>query len=98
MQLKIGNVALSLLKKMYRPEVYYQKLGELVPKAAQQMDLYAYSSSNKSGRLMNVVDRINGKYRRGAIYRASEGVSGRGPGAAASRVQTTPGIGASCPR
>jgi DNA polymerase V len=53
-----------LLKKMYRPEVYYQKLGELVPKAAQQMDLYAYSSSNKSGRLMNVVDRINGKYRR----------------------------------
>jgi DNA polymerase V len=41
MQLKIGNVALSLLKKMYRPEVYYQKLGELVPKAGQQMDLYA---------------------------------------------------------
>jgi DNA polymerase V len=62
------------MKKMYRAEVYYQKLGELVPKAAQQMDLYAYSSSNKSGRLMNVVDRINGKYRRGTIHRASERV------------------------
>ena len=86
------------MKKMYRPEVYYQKLGELVPKAAQQMDLYAYSSSNKSGRLMNVVDRINSKYRRATIHRASDGVGGRGPCAAASRVQTTPGIGASCPQ
>jgi len=78
MQLQIANVALSLLKKMYRLEVYYQKAGvmlsELVPKAGQQMDLYAYSSSNKSGRQMNAVDRINGKYRRGTIQLAPEGV------------------------
>jgi hypothetical protein len=81
MQLQIANVALSLMKKMYRPEGYYQKLGVmlLVPKASQQMDLYAYSSSNKSGRLMNVVDRINGKYRRGTIHLASGESTGCGP-------------------
>jgi len=33
-----------------------------VPKAAQQMDLYAYSSSNKSGRLM--ADECRGQNQR----------------------------------
>ena len=56
--LQITNAALWLLKKMYRPEVYYQKAGvmlsELVPEEGQQTDLFAYSSSsNKSGRLMD---------------------------------------------
>lgn len=67
------------LKKMYQPEVYYQKAGvmlsELVPQGGQQADLFAYSStSNKSGRLMVMVDGINSKYRRSTIHLASEGV------------------------
>ncbi|WON74194.1 DUF4113 domain-containing protein [Nitrosospira sp. Is2] len=77
--LQITNAALGLLKKMYKREVYYQKAGvmllELVPQEGQQTDLFAYSSSsNKSGRLMNSVDRINGKYRRSTVHLASEGV------------------------
>ena len=64
---------------MYQPEVYYQKAGmllsELVPEEGQQRDLFAYSSSShKSGRLMDIVDRINSKYRRSTIHLASEGV------------------------
>jgi DNA polymerase V len=77
--LQITNAALWLLKKMYQPGVYYQKAGvrllELVPQEGQQTDLFAYSSSrNKSGRLMDTVDRINSKYRRSTIHLASEGV------------------------
>jgi DNA polymerase V len=77
--LQITNAALWLLKKIYKPEVYYQKAGvmlsELVPEEGQQTDLFAYSSSsNKSGRLMDTVDKINGKYGRSTIHLASEGV------------------------
>jgi DNA polymerase V len=60
---------------MYQFEVGYQKadvmLSELVPYAGQQADLFAYSSaSNKSERLMDIVDNINS----GTIRLASEGV------------------------
>jgi DNA polymerase V len=76
--LQITNVALWLLKKMYQPGVYYQKAGvmlsELVPEADQQTDLFGYSSSsNKSGKLMDIMDQINSKYRRSTIHLASEG-------------------------
>jgi DNA polymerase V len=76
--LQITKAALWLLKKIYRPQVYYQKAGvmlsELVPEGGQQTDLFAYSvNSDKSGRLMETVDRINGKYRRSTIHLASEG-------------------------
>ena len=77
--LQITNAAVWLLKKMYQPEVYYQKAGvmlsELVPEAGQQTDLFAYSfSSNKSGRLMDTLDSINRKFRRSTVHLASEGV------------------------
>lgn len=77
--LQITNAALWLLKKMYQPEVYYQKAGvmlsELVPEEGRQMDFFAYSSAkNRSGRLMDTVDRINRKYQRSTIHLASEGV------------------------
>lgn len=77
--LQITNAALWLLKKMYQPEVYYQKVGvmlsELVPQEGQQIDLFTYSyTSNKSGRLMDTLDKINSKYRRSTIHLASEGV------------------------
>ena len=77
--LQITNAAVWLLKKMYQPEVYYQKAGvmlsELVPEAGQQTDLFAYSfSSNKSGRLMDTLDSINRKFRRSTVHLASEGI------------------------
>ena len=77
--LQITNAAVWLLKKMYQPEVYYQKAGvmlsELVPEAGQQTDLFAYSfSSNKSGRLMDTLDSINRKFRRSTVHLAPEGV------------------------
>jgi DNA polymerase V len=75
--MQITNAALWLLKKMYRPEVYYQKAGvmlsDLVPQEGQQTDLFAYSSS-KSGRLMDTMDKINHRYRRNTVHLASEGV------------------------
>ena len=76
---KNRDAPLWLLKKMYRPEVYYQKAGvmlsELVPEEGQQINLFAYSSScNKSGKLMDTLDQINRKYRRSTIHLASEGV------------------------
>ncbi|MBA4143998.1 MAG: Y-family DNA polymerase [Nitrosospira sp.] len=75
--LQITNAALWLLKKMYQPQVYYQKAGvilsDLVPKEGQQTDLFAYSSS-RSGRLMDIVDKINSKYRRSTVHLASEGI------------------------
>lgn len=76
--LQITNAALWILKKMYMPQVYYQKAGvllsELVPEGGQQTDLLGYSSTdNRSGRLMETVDNINRKYHRGTIHLASEG-------------------------
>jgi DNA polymerase V len=78
--LQITNAALWLLKKMYRPGVYYQKAGvmlsDLVPEGGQQTDLFGFSSdSNKSSRLMETVDHINRKYRRSTIRLASEGTA-----------------------
>ena len=50
-------------------------LSELVPEGGQQTDLFAYSSSsNRFGRLMDIVDQINSKYRRSKIRWASEGI------------------------
>ncbi|MBA4143463.1 MAG: translesion error-prone DNA polymerase V subunit UmuC [Nitrosospira sp.] len=79
-RLQITNAALWLLKKMYKPGVYYLKAGvmlsELVPEKGQQTDLFAYSSSSKkSGRLMETMDHINRKYQRSTIRLASEGVN-----------------------
>ncbi len=77
--LQIANAALWILKRMYIPQVYYQKAGvmlsELVPESGQQMELLGYSStSTRSGSLMETVDNINRRYHRSTIYLASEGV------------------------
>lgn len=76
--LKITEAALFLLKKMYRPGVYYQKAGvmlsDLVPEQGQQTDLFGYSASAmKASVLMTTFDDINRKYSRGAIRLAAEG-------------------------
>lgn len=76
---QITKVALNLLKRMYAPDVYYQKAGvmlmELVPDQGRQSDLFGFSEgTGKSDSLMESIDRINDKYGRGVIRLASEGV------------------------
>lgn len=76
---QIAKAALWLLKKIFRPGVYYQKAGvmlmELVPTGGQQEDLFGYTKSQpKSEELMQVMDKLNGKYGRGTIKLASEGI------------------------
>jgi DNA polymerase V len=77
--LQIANAALWLLKKIYRPGVYYQKAGvmlmELVPKGGQQIDLFGYSSEKpKSEKLMDTLDSLNKRYGKGTVKLASEGI------------------------
>ena len=76
--MQITSAALWLLKKIYKPDIYYQKAGvmlmDLVPEGGQQQDLYGYSSDDhKSKNLMLTMDRINKKYAKGTIKLASEG-------------------------
>lgn len=77
--MKVTNAALWLLKRMYQPDIYYQKAGvmlmELVPKEGQQNDLFGFVNSPKSSQLMTTIDNINKKYHRGSIRLASEGVN-----------------------
>lgn len=75
---KIIKTALWLLRKIYKPGVYYQKCGvmmlETLPGNLLQNDLFGFSDNDpKSQALMLVMDRINQKYSRGAIKVASEG-------------------------
>jgi len=77
--IKITEVALWLLKRMYKAGIYYQKAGvmlmELVPAEGQQVDLFGYASSiPKSKALMTTLDGINKKYGRGTARLASEGI------------------------
>ena len=76
---KIANTALWSLKKMYKPNIYYQKAGvmlmDLVPEAGQQMDIFGYSKDDaRASLLMDTMDKVNKKYSRGTIKLASEGV------------------------
>lgn len=78
--MKIANAALWVLKKIYKPNVYYQKAGvmlmDLVPSGGQQTDLFGYSDgATKASNLMATMDSINKKYSRGTIKLASEGVN-----------------------
>ena len=78
--IKIANAALWALKKIYQPNVYYQKSGvmlmDLVPEAGQQMDIFGYSKDGEKSRvLMETMDKVNKKYSRGTIKLAAEGVN-----------------------
>ena len=77
--MKIANAALWSLKKMFKPNIYYQKAGvmlmDLVPEAGQQLDIFGYSKDDvKANLLMDTMDKVNKKYARGTIKLASEGV------------------------
>lgn len=75
---KITKTALWLLKRLYRPGVYYQKCGvmllETVSRGGLQSDMFGFSNENpKSEALMTVMDQINHKYSKGTIKTAAEG-------------------------
>lgn len=77
--LKIANAALWCLKKIYKPNVYYQKCGvmlmDLVSEGGQQLDIFGYSQDDvKAKVLMQTMDKVNKKYSRGTIKLASEGI------------------------
>lgn len=77
--LQINRVALWILKKLFKPGIYYQKCGvmltELVPAAGRQADMFGFVEGEaKANALMAVMDSINSKYARGTIKLASEGV------------------------
>jgi DNA polymerase V len=76
---QINNVALGILKTIFKKDVYYQKCGvmltELVPANGKQSDMFGFvEGAAKADALMNVMDAINNKYSRGTIKLASEGV------------------------
>jgi DNA polymerase V len=75
---QLVNVALWILRKLYRPNYYYQKagvmLGEIVPAEGVQVDLFSQVQvSTKSKALMVVMDNINHKMGKASIKLASEG-------------------------
>jgi DNA polymerase V len=75
---KITKTALWLLKKLYRPGVYYQKCGvmllETVSKGGLQSDMFGFTKGDpKSEALMEVLDRIKQKYPNSPVKSAAEG-------------------------
>jgi DNA polymerase V len=76
--LQLNRAAQWLLKRLYRPDVHYQKAGvmlmDLVPASGRQNDLFGYADKEgTASTLMRTLDAINAKYARGAIRLASEG-------------------------
>lgn len=75
---KITKTALWLLKKLYRPGVYYQKCGvmllETVSSNGLQHDMFGFTEGDpKSEALMEVIDRIKQKYPNSPVKSAAEG-------------------------
>lgn len=75
---QLVKVALWALKRLYKPNLSYAKagvsLGDLIPRASAQFDLFASAQSNsRSTKLMSAIDRINAKMGRESIKLASEG-------------------------
>jgi DNA polymerase V len=76
--IQVTKAALWILKKIFKPGVYYLKGGvmlmELVPEGGQQRDLFGYSEGDtRTSTLMKTLDRVNHKYGRGAVHTASQG-------------------------
>lgn len=76
--MKLVNIALWVLKRLYREGYQYAKAGvmlsDLVPAQACQQDLFNNSQTiGKSAKLMTTIDSINKKMGRESIKLASEG-------------------------
>lgn len=77
----LTNWALRALRRIYRAGYGYHKAGitllEIVPRMNQQFSLFVPSlrASSRDDRLMATLDAINGRYGRGALRVAAEGVA-----------------------
>ena len=73
--------AIRALRRIYRPGYGYHKAGitlmEIVPRVNQQFSLFvpAGVANSRNDRLMDTLDAINGRYGRGALRLAAEGVA-----------------------
>jgi len=69
-----------VLRRIYRPGYGYHKAGimlsNIVPAANQQFSLFASGGAGdaQSRKLMGVLDGINGKFGRGSVKLAAEGI------------------------
>lgn len=75
---KITKAALWLLKKIYRPGIYFQKCGvmllDTVSSGGLQSDMFGFTEGDpKSEALMEVIDRIKQKYPNSPVKSAAEG-------------------------
>ena len=77
----LAGWAIRVLRRIYRPGFGYHKAGitllEIVPKANQQFSLFvpAETANGRNERLMATLDAINGRYGRGSLRLAAEGVT-----------------------
>ena len=73
--------AIRALRRIYRPGYGYHKAGitlmEIVPRMNQQFSLFVPAGMvhSRNDRLMDTLDAINGRYGRGALRLAAEGVA-----------------------
>jgi DNA polymerase V len=73
--------AIRALRRIYRPGYGYHKAGitlmEIVPRMNQQFSLFVPDGMvhSRDDRLMGTLDAINGRYGRGALRLAAEGVA-----------------------
>lgn len=76
--LELVGWGLRILKRIYRPGFAYQKAGcmlsDIRPRSMAQASLFAPESDGRSERLMAAMDAINGRWGRGTMRVAAEGV------------------------
>jgi DNA polymerase V len=76
--LELVGWALRILKRIYRPGFAYQKAGcmlsDIRPRSMAQASLFAPESDGRSERLMAAMDAINGRWGRGTMRVAAEGI------------------------
>jgi DNA polymerase V len=74
----ITHIVASLLKKLFKPDYQYQKVGvvllDLLPEKIQQSDLFEKNTNTDNQALMNVMDCINQKWGQQTLFLASEGI------------------------
>lgn len=76
--LELVGWGLRILKRIYRPGFAYQKAGcmlsDIRPRSMAQASLFVPESDGRSERLMAAMDAINGRWGRGTMRVAAEGV------------------------
>ncbi len=76
--LELVGWGLRILKRIYRPGFAYQKAGcmlsDIRPRSMAQASLFVPESDGRSERLMAAMDAINGRWGRGTMRVAAEGI------------------------